>query len=251
VMRTSMLPGMLNMLAYNLNRGSDTVRLFEAGNVFEAAGEKTTEFKRVCIGATGSAVKPSVYQAERAMSFFDLKGDVETLLHAFQHVTIDYKASAADYYHRGRSACAVMDGDLVAQFGQIDPEVAVAQKLKQDIFVAEIYLDRLYRHGLRAVRYEPLPRYPAVERDFSFIFDDSVGFEKMEKTVMGLGLGELRSFVPVEIFRGGTIPAGKYSSLLRVRFQSIERTLREDEVGQWSAKIVKALESLGGTLRAS
>jgi phenylalanyl-tRNA synthetase beta chain len=251
IMRTSMLPGMLNMLAYNLNRGSDTVRLFEAGNVFEAAGEKTVEFKRVCIGATGSAVKPSVYQAARAMSFFDLKGDVGTLLDTFQHVTIDYKANAAEYYHPGRSACAVMDGDVVAQFGQIHPEVATAQKLKQNVFAAEIYLDRLYRHGLRAVRYEPLPRYPAVERDFSFIFDDSVGFEKMEKAVAGLGLGELRSFVPVEIFRGGTVPAGKYSLLLRVRFQSGERTLREDEVGQWSTKIVKALEGLGGMQRGS
>jgi phenylalanyl-tRNA synthetase beta chain len=219
--------------------------------VFEAAGEKTVEFKRVCIGATGSAVKPSVYQAARAMSFFDLKGDVETLLDAFQHVTIDFKANAAEYYHPGRSACAVMYGNVVAQFGQIHPEVATAQKLKQDVFAAEIYLDRLYRHGLRTVRYKPLPRYPAVERDFSFIFDESVGFERMEKAVAGLGLGELRSFVPVEIFRGGTVPTGKCSLLLRVRFQSGERTLREDEVGQWSAKIVKALEGLGGTQRAS
>jgi phenylalanyl-tRNA synthetase beta chain len=69
--------------------------------------------------------------------------------------------------------------------------------------------------------------------------------------VAALGLGELREFVPVEIFRGGAIPAGNYSLLLRATFQSNERTLREDEVAQWSGKIITALETLGGTLRAS
>ncbi len=251
VMRTSMVPGMLNMLAYNLNRGSNNVRLYEAGNVFEAAGDKTAEFKRICMGATGNALKGSVHHPARTTSFFDLKGDVETLLATFQHAGLEYKEDAADYYHPGRSARAMMDGEMVAQFGQIRPEIAAVRKLKQDIFIAELYLDRLYQRGLRSVRYEPLPRYPAVERDFSFIFEDSVEFAKIAKTVAGLGLSELRSFVPVEIFRGGSIPAGKYSLLLRATFQSAERTLREDEVARWSGEMVKALENLGGTLRAS
>ncbi len=129
---------------------------------------------------------------------------------------------------------------LVAQFGQLHPDIAAARKLRQNVFVAEMYLDRLYAQGMRVVRYQPLPRYPAVERDFSFVFDDGVTFEKIEQVVVGLGLSELRSFVPVEIFRGGNVPAGKYSLLLRARFQSAERTLREDEVAQWSAQIIKA-----------
>jgi len=140
---------------------------------------------------------------------------------------------------------------VVAQFGQIHPEIMAARKLKQDIFVAELYLDRLYQRGLRVVRYEALPRYPAVERDFSSIFDDSIEFAAIAKTVAGLGLGELRSFVPVEIFRGGSIPAGKYSLLLRATFQSGERTLREDEVARWSGQIIRMLEGLDGVLRTS
>ena len=251
VMRTSMVPGMLNMLAYNLNRGSNDVRLFEAGNVFEWAGEKTAEFKRICMGVTGNASLESVHRPPRPLSFFDVKGDMETLLAAFQRTNLEFKPDTAEYYHPGRSARAVMDGEVVAQFGQIHPEVAAGRKLKQEVFVAELYLDRLYNRGLRVVRYEALPRYPAVERDFSFIFDDAVEFVKIEKTVAGLGMSELRSFVPVEIFRGGSIPAGRYSLLLRSTFQSNDRTLREDEVARWSAEIVKALETLGGTLRAS
>ena len=105
--------------------------------------------------------------------------------------------------------------------------------------------------GLRVVRYEALLRYPAVERDFSFIFDDSIEFAAIAKTVAGLGLSELRSFVPVEIFRGGSIPAGKYSLLLRATFQSGERTLREDEVARWSGEIIRTLQGLGGVLRTS
>jgi phenylalanyl-tRNA synthetase beta chain len=250
IMRTSMVPGMLNMLAYNLNRGSDNVRLFEAGNVYELAGSKSVEWKRICVGATGSAVTQSVNQAARPISFFDLKGDVENLLSAFDSRALYYDPHTAEYYHPGRSARAVMDGIAVAQFGQVHPDVAAARKLRQDVFIAELYLERLYQHGLRQVRYEPLPRYPAVERDFSFVFPEAVLFERIQQAVNGLQVAELRSFVPVEIFRGGAIPAGKYSILLRATFQSSERTLREEEVAQRSGRIVKTLEGLGGALRA-
>src|SRR6266550_4253933 len=232
VMRTSMVPGMLNMLAYNLNRGTEDVRLFEAGNVFEAVGDKAMELKRLCIGATGSAVEGGVHQPARPLSFFDVKGDVEDLLPLFAFWTLYYDANTADYYHPGRSARAVMDGTTVAQFGQLHPDVAAARKLRQDVFVAEIFLDRLYQHDLRQVRYEALPRFPAGERDFSFVFDDSVVFETIRQSVLGLGIPELRSFVPMEIFRGDKVGAGKYSILLRAKFQSGERTLREDEVAK-------------------
>jgi phenylalanyl-tRNA synthetase beta chain len=143
----------------------------------------------------------------------------------------------------------VLDGAAVAQFGQIHPDIAAARKLRQDVFVAEIYLDRLYQHDLRQVRYEALPRFPAVERDFSFVFDDGVEFEKIRKSITGLGITELRSFVPVEIFRGEKVGAGKYSILMRARLQSSERTLRDDEVAQWAGQIAKALEGLSGVQR--
>jgi len=255
VMRTSMVPGMLNMLAYNLNRGTNNVRLFEAGKVFEAAGEKSVELKRIAMGATGnvdaevvSGLAPGA--AARTLSFFDMKGDVEQLLAPFAQWTFYFDSQTADYYHPGRSARAVMDGATVAQFGQIHPEVAAARKLKQDVFVAEIYVDRLYQHDLEAVRYEALPRFPAVERDFSFVFDDVVAFDKIRQAVDDLEIEELRSFAPVEIFRGDRVGAGKYSILMRAKLQSRERTLRDDEVAQSSGQITKALEALGGVQRA-
>jgi phenylalanyl-tRNA synthetase beta chain len=250
VMRSSLLPGMLNMLAYNLNRGADNVRLFEAGSVFEATGTTTAEPKCICMGATSPPLQKTQGWGTRDGGFFDLKGDVESLLHAFQHQSLKYDAQTAEYYYPGHSARVLMDGALVAQFGQVHPDIASARKLRQSVFIAELYLDRLYPQGLRVVRYQPLPRYPAVERDFSFVFADGVAFEKIQQTVIRLGLTQLRSFVPVEIFRGGKVPGGRYSLLLRARFQSAERTLREDEVAHWSAQVITALEGLGGQLRA-
>jgi phenylalanyl-tRNA synthetase beta chain len=138
----------------------------------------------------------------------------------------------------------------VAQFGQIHPEVATTRKLRQDVFLAQFDMEQLYKLGLCPVRFSPLPKYPAVERDFSFIFADNVTFGQMQQVAADAGIGELREFRPVEIFRGGAISPGKYSALLRVRFQSADRTLREDEVAQWSAKIVAALTALGGVQRA-
>lgn len=249
-LRNSMLPGMLEMLAWNLNRGNDDVRLFEMGDVFELAGANVDEHKHLCLGATGNAEAAGAHRAPRPYSFFDLKGDVETLLGAFAHQTLYYDAHAADYYHPGRSARAVMDGATVARFGQLHPEIAAARKLRQDVYVAELYLDRLYQHSLRQVHYEALPRYPAVERDFSFIFEDRVTYELIRGAVEALRIAELGRFVPVEIFRGGAIPAGRYSLLLRATFQSDERTLRDDEVTLWSSQVIQALQALGGTLRA-
>jgi phenylalanyl-tRNA synthetase beta chain len=82
------------------------------------------------------------------------------------------------------------------------------------------------------------------------LFADAVSFEQIRDAAQGLRLNTLTSFEPAEIFRSGNVPAGKYSILLRAIFQSGERTLREDEVAQWSAQMIKAFEALGGTLRA-
>jgi phenylalanyl-tRNA synthetase beta chain len=247
IMRTSMVPGMLNMLAYNLNRGVDKVRLFELGSVFEAGDGTAAELKRLCMGATGPGAEKC--EAWGSPSFFNVKGEVETLLHAFEYKNICYDANTPDYYHPERSARAVMDGEVVARFGQIHPNLAGKRKLRQQVYLAEVLLDLLYRRDLRHVRYEPLAKYPAVERDFSFVFANDIVFEKIEQAVNSLGIDELQSFAPIEIFRGKKLPPGRYSILLRARFQSRERTLREEEVADWSGRIVNALESLGGVLR--
>lgn len=260
VMRSSLAPGMLNMLAWNLNRDVADARLFEIGSVYGLSGGERVEPMRACLGATISAVRnalPSsetldVSKGERAAAaeaFRGFKGDVESLLSMFAG-TLTFDREAAEYFHPGRSARALMNGKMVAHFGELHPEMVLARKLRQQVFLAEFDLEQLYKAGLRPVRFEPLPRYPATERDFSFVFGDDVTFEQIERAVDNTGIAALRDFRPVEIFRGGSIASGKYSVLLRAKFQSAERTLREDEVAQWSSQIVTVLTQLGGAQRA-
>ncbi len=249
-LRTSLLPGLLNMIGYNLNRGNQTVRLFEAGEVFERLGDRHDERRRMAFAATGDAFVKSVHAVGQPYSFFHIKGDIEELLAAFQHRTLYFDALTPEYFHPGRSARAVMDGETVARFGQLHPDLAAARKFRQEVYIAEVLLERLYRHDLREPRYQPISKFPTVERDFSFVFDDFVTFEQIRAAIEDLELQELREFVPAEIYRGDKVGAGKYSVLLHGEFQSQERTLRDDEVAQWSAQMVKALQSLGGVLRA-
>jgi phenylalanyl-tRNA synthetase beta chain len=259
LMRGSLLPGMLDMVAFNLNRGTDYVRLFEMGDIYEGSGSGTAEHARICFAATASALAHDIPQGsvldkskgESGIDLFrSLKGDLESVLSAFENSALHYDEKTSEYYQPGRSARLLLDGAPLAQFGVLHPEVAAKRKLRQDVYVAEINAEEVYKHALRTTRYEALPKYPGVERDFSFVFADKVTFQQVENAVRELELAKLCSFAPVEIFRGGSVPAGSYSILLRAKFQSYERTLREDEVNDWSGKIVSALQKLGGTQRA-
>ena len=166
VMRSSLAPGMLNMLAWNLNRDVADARLFEIGGTYGLSGEERVEPRRACLGATLSAIRDvspatatlDVSKGPNAMAveaFRGFKGDVENLLAAFAG-DVSYDRETAEYFHPGRSARALINRTIVAQFGQIHPDIAAARKLRQDVFLAEIDLEQLYKIGLRPVRFEPL-----------------------------------------------------------------------------------------------
>lgn len=250
VMRTSLVPGVLGMIERNLNRGQQDVRLFESGHVFALANGESLERDMLCFAATRSALAADA--KEDALSTFRrFKGDVEALLALFDAPELAFsRDEKPNTFHPGRAARVTIGGAFVARFGQLRPELAAARKFRQEVFLAEFFLDRLFERELRVPRYRQLSRFPAVDRDLSFLFDEAVTFDRIENSVKALRLENLRSFRPVEIFRGGAVPAGRYSLLLRAEFQSPERTLTDDEVGLWTTQIVKALEVLGGALRA-
>ncbi len=101
-------------------------------------------------------------------------------------------------------------------------------------------------------RYEPLPRFPGVERDFSLFLAEGVTFAEVRKTIESLGIPEIASIEAADLFRGKNVPAGKYSLLVRVTFQSRESTFTDPQINDFSNRIVAALEkNLGATLRAS
>jgi len=249
-LRTSLIPGLLNTVSYNLNRGNTNLRIFEAGEVFERVGDGREEHRHLGFAAAGDALAKSVHATGQPYTFFHMKGHVEQLLAAFQHKHLHFDSQTPPYLHPGRAARAVMDGAAVACFGQLHPDLAAARKLRQDVYLAEVQLDRLYKHELRQPRYQRISKFPAVGRDFSFVFEDTTTWERIHSAVEDLRIAELQQFVPAEIYRGDKAGAGKYSILLHAEFQSSERTLRDDEVAQWAAAIIQTLEKLGGTLRS-
>ena len=248
-MRTTLVPGLLLQVAYNLNRGNPDVRLFEAGHVYAMQGEAVDEHNSLAWISTGAARESTVHGKPEPFNFFHIKGNVEQLLSAFDAEQVTFDRTLPSWLHPGRAARAQIAGTTVAIFGQLHPEIATARKLKQDVFIAEVFVESLYKLGLRKSAYTPISKYPAVERDFSFVLPEGVQFESIRQKLSALAVAEILAIIPAEIFRGGTLVAGTYSLLLRVRFQSAERTLRDDEVARWALQVVQSVESLGGSLR--
>jgi len=180
-----------------------------------------------------------------------LKGDLDALgqLAGGFHWT----SGSPEWSHPARAGRLSLDSEIGAA-GQLSRRVAERLKLRQDVFLAELELDPLYAaiEAARTVRrYEPLPRFPAVERDFSLLLPDGTTFAQVSEAIRSLSIAEVASIEAVDLFRGGQVPAGKYSLLVRVTFQSHESTLAESQLTGFSARIVAALEKrLGAKLRA-
>jgi phenylalanyl-tRNA synthetase beta chain len=139
--------------------------------------------------------------------------------------------------------------------GQLSRRIADQLKLRQEIFVAELPLEPVLagiERANAALKFAPIPRFPAVERDFSLVLTDGTTFAHVADAIRALGIPELRNIEAADLFRGGQIPTGKYSLMIRVVFQSGDTTLTEAQVTEFSSRIVTALEAkLGASLRAS
>ena len=207
MLRPSLLPGMLAMLAENLNRDADDVALFELGTVFSGSTDRVDERPSLAFGATGHAGAKSAFQQPQPVDFYLLKGAVEELLCRFSARSRYFDAFPVDsgllpqWLHPGRAARAVIDGLTVGYFGQLHPAEADRRKLKQPVFVGELYLDRLYKQSLRQPAARELSRYQAVQRDFSFIFPDAVQWAEIAAALDSLAIPEMISFEAKEVLR--------------------------------------------------
>lgn len=258
LLRPALVPGMVAMLAHNLNRDVRTVRLFEQGTVFTGTADDAGATNRVLeaaslsLGLTGAVAAAPLYSAADA-PIFELKGVVESLLSLFDHAGLRFEAEAPAWLERGRSATAYLDGKAIARFGELARPERERRKLRQPVYLAEIDLARLYTLPLKKVTARELSRFQAVERDFSFTFPDTMAWATIAAAIRALAIPELERLTPEEIFRdskGKAVPPEHYALLLRCVFQSHERTLREEDLTAWSAKVMETLTALGGALRA-
>ncbi len=249
------------MLAHNLNRDVREVRLFEAGAAFAGSADAVVERESLAIGVTGEASPTALHTAKDA-GFYELKGAIESLLALFAPRTAVAAASAAEqtswiaetpaWAEAGRGASAMLAGSMVAQVGELSLAQRDARKLRQPVWLAEVDLAALYALPLRTATARELSRFQAVERDFSFLFDDALSWSTVAEALNKLHIAEMVRIVPAEIFRdtrGTAVPRGHYALLVRCTFQSAERTLREEELAAWSGAVVAAMTALGGVQR--
>jgi phenylalanyl-tRNA synthetase beta chain len=257
VMRTSGMASMTGALEWNLNRGQRDLRLFEIGRAYRWNGKAPEERAILTIGATGLAREKGVAETPREYSFADLRGDLDRLGELAGGLR--WTAGAPAWLHPARSATfGVGDGkagEAVGLAGQLARGVAEKLKLRQEIFLAEILLEPFYvacAAARKALRYQPISRYPHVERDFSLVLAEGTTFAQVAAEIRALGIPGLTNIEAVDLFQGGQIPAGQYSLLVRVTLQSFEATLTETQLTDYSAKIAAALtKGLGATLRTA
>src|SRR5712664_3279240 len=254
VLRSTGLVTMAAALEWNVNHGQRNVRLFEIGRHYDLTSRKNDEPEPpiLTIGATGEAREKHLYDAAREFSFADLKGDLDSIGELAGGFA--WRDSGAEWLHAARRGSVVLGANELGSAGQLARRVAEKFKFRQDVFLAELELDPLctaYRAAKEARRYEPLPRFPAVERDFSLLLPDGTHFSDVVKAIRSLNISEISSIEAADLFRGKNVPAGKYSLLVRVTFQSRETTLTDAQISDHSGKIVAVLEKqLGAQLRA-
>ncbi|MGC2422261.1 MAG: phenylalanine--tRNA ligase subunit beta [Candidatus Acidiferrales bacterium] len=260
VMRSTGIVSMIGALEWNLNHGQRNLRLFEIGKTYELRNGEPVETSVLTLGATGLAREKTVYEAAREFEFADLKGDLDRIGElaggfVWQSGGPGWLAgghAARLSLARNGSAC---QGHGLGVAGQLSRRVAEQLKLRQEIFLAELALDPLLagmEAARAALRFAPLGRFPAVERDFSLVLPDGITFAQVADAIRALGTPELRRIQAADLFRGGQIPAGKYSLMIRVTFESAQATFTDAQIADFSSRIVAAMQQrFGATLRTN
>jgi phenylalanyl-tRNA synthetase beta chain len=256
VMRSTGVVSMAAALERNINRGQRSVRLFEIGRAYRMKGTETEELPILTIGATGFAREKSVAESAREFSFADLKGDLDRIGELAGGIR--WSAGGPAWLHSARAAKISLGDETSASLGvagQLARGAADQLKLRQEIFLAEIALEPFhaaYQAAPKKLRYRPVSRFPAVERDFSLFLRDGISFAQVADAIRGCNIAEIVSVEAVDLFRGGQVPAGQYSLLVRVTFQSYEATLTDAQIASFSERILAALGTeIGASLRTA
>jgi phenylalanyl-tRNA synthetase beta chain len=269
VLRSTGIVSMVAALEWNLNHGQRDARLFEFGRAYRLDPAGPVETPILTIGATGDATQKTIYEAQREYSFADLKGDLDSLaelaggftwaapqakwLHPAVSGSFALKNSSDNSRRESRADAPLASPPGLA--GQLAKSISERLKIRQNVFLAEFALDDFYAQcaKIRQQRhYQPVPRYPAVERDFSLLLPEGVAFADVARVIRETHIEEISCIEAVDLFRGKNVPAGKYSLLVRVTLQSREGTFTDAQLNDFSSRIVAALEKqLGATLRAA
>ena len=239
-LRTQLVSSMLTVIATNLSRKTESARFFEISKRFYGElplKKQPDEIPTMSIGVYG--------QGE---DFFTLKGIIEAVMKLCGAHT-RYERSDEPYLHPGRQAAVYANNTLAAVFGEVHPAVCESFGIGEKVYVAEVKLDVLYAINRRKTVYKPLPKFPAVERDFALIADIDTPVGTLESAIAS-GAGRLLEKIKLfDVYTGSQIPEGKKSVAFSVWLRSAEATLTEEQTEEVCAKIIEKLKKAGGELR--
>ncbi|OLB33561.1 MAG: phenylalanine--tRNA ligase subunit beta [Acidobacteria bacterium] len=258
VLKSTGIVTMAAALEWNLNHGQRDARLFEIGRHYRLKENRPVETSVLTIGATGEAREKSLYESPRDYSFADLKGaldEIGQLADGRDAQGFQWRDEGPEWLHPGKRGKIQLGNVELGMAGQLTRRIADLLKLRQGVFLAEIELAPLYsamQSAKTAQRYVPLPRFPSVQRDFSLLLAEGISFAQISQSIRSLNIQEITSIEAVDLFRGKNVPAGKYSLLVRVTFQSREATLTDAQINHFEDKIISILKHRqGAQLRAS
>ncbi len=237
VLRTSLIPGMLETMKRNLSQQTDTLNVFEIGKAFfdKGQGEQPREVEMLCGLMTGHRTGKTWYSKSEPMDFFDLKGVVQGLLDALFITDVRYEKIQDDgypYFQTGYGALVTKAGKVICSLGRIDGAVCEAYGLKQTAYVFEMDMDALQAAMPTAIQAEPLPRFPAIFRDMTFIVDHAVEVGKILESMAQFSKKQalIEDFFLFDLFEGEAIGQGKKSLSFRVVYRSGTKTLTEKNI---------------------
>jgi|AGTN01.2.fsa_nt_gi phenylalanyl-tRNA synthetase, beta subunit, non-spirochete bacterial len=239
-MRTSPVPDMLRVVAANINRKVEDIRLFESGRVYLNVnpGDLPDERKYICIGLCGDE------------DFFTLKGTVENLLEAYGIRGARFMPDASDYYHPGRKAGVYVKNDRLGEMGEVHPDIADKYGIGRRVYVAELSVAALCAHTDEALRYRPLPKFPAVERDLALTVGGEVSAGSLLECIKKNGGAYLESAALFDVYTDEKLGAGKKSLAFKIVLRAKDRTLTDGEANAARDAIVAAAaKATGAALR--
>jgi phenylalanyl-tRNA synthetase beta chain len=246
VMRTSLIPGLLETMQRNLSRQEKNLKLFEIGKVYLAtAAEQLPEETEYLAGLwTGNRSEVSWHSKESACDFYDLKGVVEGLLQGLAITAVDTTRlpnAACTYLRPGYSAEILVQGAALGRMGEIHPEVRSIFDLKQTAYLFELDVDALLSLVPKTKQSKPIPKFPAVSRDITLIVDKKIASGNLLRFVDALAEELIENIHLFDVFDGKPIPAGMKSISFRITYRSSARTLEDDEVNQLHKNITSRL----------
>jgi phenylalanyl-tRNA synthetase beta chain len=244
VMRTTLLPGLVNALRHNLNRQHPRVRLFETGLCFipqdELRLESLQQIDKISAAVTGSMQSEQWAQPQREVDFFDLKADVEALL-AMRGLSCDFVRAEHAVLHPGQSASIHSDGKVIGWLGALHPQVLKAVDIDQPVYVFELELVLLQQARLPA--FTPLSKYPEVRRDLAIVVDDTVTVADIESAIQKVASDRLREIKIFDIYTGKGVDSGQKSVAFGLILQEFSRTLTDEDIDHEVGKIVSTLKT--------